>query len=192
MARPRASGTGGLTAVAIANYNAQPHTSLGGRSPLETLGYYIDQKRIALRWLAEPVPRHLCLLQHRMKVTCVAVSRAACGLTRLRCMVRSLVPTAQRTCCRSHVAAIQLPVRPRQGVGFDCTLVDLHTAPGGAASMAQRQRRDRRPSGCPGYFHVRFAAGDHASPRGTSSGYQAARALVRRYGTSGTGAALLA
>lgn len=54
-----------LTAVAIANYNAQPHSSLGGRSPLETLGYYIDQKRIALRWLAEPMRRHLCLLQHQ-------------------------------------------------------------------------------------------------------------------------------
>lgn len=54
-----------LTAVAIANYNAQPHASLGGRSPLETLGYYIDQKRIALRWLAEPMRRHLCLLQHQ-------------------------------------------------------------------------------------------------------------------------------
>lgn len=53
-----------LTAVAIANYNAGPHASLGGRSPLETLGYYLGEKHIALRWLAEPMRRHLCLLQH--------------------------------------------------------------------------------------------------------------------------------
>jgi hypothetical protein len=30
-----------LKAVAIANYNVHPHASLGGRSPLEALGYYI-------------------------------------------------------------------------------------------------------------------------------------------------------
>lgn len=56
-----------LTAVAIANYNASAHDSLGGRSPLETLGYYLREKRIALRWLAEPMRRHLCLLQHEHK-----------------------------------------------------------------------------------------------------------------------------
>ena len=53
-----------LTAVAIANYNAAAHSSLGGRSPLEMLGYYLREKQIALRWLAEPMRRNLCLLQH--------------------------------------------------------------------------------------------------------------------------------
>ncbi|MBY0240644.1 MAG: Mu transposase C-terminal domain-containing protein, partial [Burkholderiaceae bacterium] len=53
-----------LTAVAIANYNAASHTGLGGRSPLEMLGYYVREKQIALRWLAEPMRRNLCLLQH--------------------------------------------------------------------------------------------------------------------------------
>lgn len=53
-----------LTAVAIANYNAAAHNSLGGRSPLEMLGYYLREKQIALRWLAEPMRRNLCLLQH--------------------------------------------------------------------------------------------------------------------------------
>lgn len=53
-----------LTAVAIANYNASAHDSLGGRSPLEMLAYYVREKCIALRWLAEPMRRHLCLLQH--------------------------------------------------------------------------------------------------------------------------------
>lgn len=54
-----------LTAVAIANYNAHPHAGLGGRTPLETLSYYVDERRIGLRWLAEPMRRHLCLLQHQ-------------------------------------------------------------------------------------------------------------------------------
>lgn len=54
-----------LTAVAIANYNASPHVSLGGRSPLETLAYYIHEKHVALRWLAERMRRNLCLLQHK-------------------------------------------------------------------------------------------------------------------------------
>jgi len=54
-----------LTAVAIANYNAAAHEGLGGRSPLEILAYYIGEKHIALRWLAEPMRRHLCLLQHQ-------------------------------------------------------------------------------------------------------------------------------
>lgn len=53
-----------LTAVAIANYNASAHESLGGRSPLETLGYYLREKHMVLRWLAEPMRRQLCLLQH--------------------------------------------------------------------------------------------------------------------------------
>ena len=53
-----------LTAVAIANYNAAAHNSLGGRSPLDMLGYYLREKQIALRWLAEPMRRNLCLLQH--------------------------------------------------------------------------------------------------------------------------------
>ena len=53
-----------LTAVAIANYNAAAHDGLGGRSPLEILGYHVTEKRIALRWLSEPMRRHLCLLQH--------------------------------------------------------------------------------------------------------------------------------
>ena len=53
-----------LTAVSIANYNATAHESLAGRSPLEILGYYLGEKRMALRWLAEPMRRHLCLLQH--------------------------------------------------------------------------------------------------------------------------------
>lgn len=53
-----------LTAVAISNYNAASHTSLGGRSPLEMLGYYLREKQSALRWLAEPMRRNLCLLQH--------------------------------------------------------------------------------------------------------------------------------
>ena len=54
-----------LTAVAIANYNAAAHESLGGRSPLEILAYYVGEKHLALRWLAEPMRRHLCLLQHK-------------------------------------------------------------------------------------------------------------------------------
>lgn len=53
-----------LTAVAIANYNAASHTGLDGSSPLEMLGYYVREKQIALRWLAEPMRRNLCLLQH--------------------------------------------------------------------------------------------------------------------------------
>ena len=53
-----------LTAVAIANYNATAHEGLGGRSPLEILGYYVTERRMALRWLSEPMRRHLCLLQH--------------------------------------------------------------------------------------------------------------------------------
>lgn len=53
-----------LTAVSIANYNATAHESLAGRSPLEILGYSLGEKRMALRWLAEPMRRHLCLLQH--------------------------------------------------------------------------------------------------------------------------------
>jgi putative transposase len=53
-----------LTAVAIANYNASAHEGLGGRSPLETLAYYLREKCIPLRWLAEPMRGHLCLLQH--------------------------------------------------------------------------------------------------------------------------------
>lgn len=53
-----------LTAVAVANYNAASHTGLGGRSPLEMLGYYLREKQSALRWLAEPMRRNLCLLQH--------------------------------------------------------------------------------------------------------------------------------
>lgn len=54
-----------LTAVAIANYNASPHGGLGGHTPLETMAYFLREKCIALRWLAEPMRRNLCLLQHK-------------------------------------------------------------------------------------------------------------------------------
>lgn len=54
-----------LTAVAIANYNASPHAGLGGHTPLETLACFLREKCIALRWLAEPMRRNLCLLQHQ-------------------------------------------------------------------------------------------------------------------------------
>lgn len=54
-----------LTAVAIANYNASPHAGLGGQTPLGTLAYFVREKCIVLRWLAEPLRRNLCLLQHQ-------------------------------------------------------------------------------------------------------------------------------
>jgi hypothetical protein len=40
--------------------------------PLETLSYFIDEKRTAIRWLDEPMRRHLCLLHTNMKATCAA------------------------------------------------------------------------------------------------------------------------
>jgi len=51
-----------LTDVMIAQYNGTPHSSLGGRSPLEYLRYFTDREDFSLRTLPERERNNLSLL----------------------------------------------------------------------------------------------------------------------------------
>jgi putative transposase len=58
-----------LLDVAIANYNGTPHTSLGGRSPLEAFAFFLDRDAPLVRVLGAPYRDHLYLLQPAYRCT---------------------------------------------------------------------------------------------------------------------------
>jgi transposase InsO family protein len=58
-----------LLEVAIANYNGTPHGSLGGRSPLEALAFFLERDRPLVRSLGAPYRDHLYLLQPAYRCT---------------------------------------------------------------------------------------------------------------------------
>jgi transposase InsO family protein len=59
-----------LVEAVLASLNAAPHTSLGGRSPLQALEYWVRGQSAPIRHLPENLCKNLCLLQaaHRSRV----------------------------------------------------------------------------------------------------------------------------
>ncbi|MGF6265330.1 putative transposase [Paraburkholderia youngii] len=55
--------------VVLANYNGEPHTGLGGRTPLEAMHFRLAQREGLLRTLPEARRSALCLLQEARIVT---------------------------------------------------------------------------------------------------------------------------
>jgi transposase InsO family protein len=55
--------------VVLANYNGEPHTGLGGRSPLEAMQFQIARREGLLRTVPEARRSTLCLLQEARIVT---------------------------------------------------------------------------------------------------------------------------
>jgi len=55
--------------VVLANYNGEPHTALGGRTPLEAMRFLLDRGEGLLRTLPEARRSTLCLLQEARVVT---------------------------------------------------------------------------------------------------------------------------
>ncbi len=58
-----------VTDVAIANYNASPHTSLNGRTPLEYIRYRIDRAGDIPRYLTNQQPDNIPLFERNYFVT---------------------------------------------------------------------------------------------------------------------------
>lgn len=52
-----------LIEAVVGALNGTPHSSLGGRTPLQALEYFIRGKHTPVRHLPEPMRRNLCLLQ---------------------------------------------------------------------------------------------------------------------------------
>jgi hypothetical protein len=52
-----------LVEAVLASLNAAPHTSLGGRSPLEALEYWVRGQSVPIRHIPENRCKNLCLLQ---------------------------------------------------------------------------------------------------------------------------------
>jgi putative transposase len=52
-----------LVEAVLASLNATPHESLGGRSPLQALEYWVRGQAVIIRRLPEPMRKDLCLLQ---------------------------------------------------------------------------------------------------------------------------------
>jgi hypothetical protein len=55
--------------VVLASYNGEPHTGLGGRTPLEAMQFLLDRGEGMLRTLPEARRSTLCLLQEARVVT---------------------------------------------------------------------------------------------------------------------------
>jgi len=60
-----------LVEAVLASLNATPHESLGGRSPLQALDYWVRGQSVPIRRLPEPMRKDICLLQatHSSRVT---------------------------------------------------------------------------------------------------------------------------